>query len=282
MSEYTRKPSTLNLEGSLSDNWRKFKQNYNIYMVASEKNEKSSEIKANVLLSLAGEDAVELFNTFGLEDEDKKDEAKIIEAFESYCNPKKNVIYERFKFHKREQLEGESFNQFLADVKKLAQTCEFTTFRDEMIRDRLVIGIRDTQLQQRLLDENDLNLDKVINAGRTAEISKKQAKTLQGKHNSHVTQNESINVIEKRTNKKKSNHALNSTNVSPGKFKCTRCTRIHGLRECPAFNRKCEKCGKLNHFAVACRVRMVRQLEESVEVGPNNSSQGDNNTRHRG
>uniref|UniRef100_A0A6P7GZ25 Uncharacterized protein LOC114348674 n=1 Tax=Diabrotica virgifera virgifera TaxID=50390 RepID=A0A6P7GZ25_DIAVI len=88
----------------------------------------------------------------------------------------------------------------------------------------------------------------------------------------------SINVIEKRTNEKKSNHALNSTNVSPGKFKCTRCTRIHGLRECPAFNRKCEKCGKLNHFAVACRVRMVRQLEESVEVGPNNSSQGDNNS----
>uniref|UniRef100_A0A6P7F7S7 Uncharacterized protein LOC114325817 n=1 Tax=Diabrotica virgifera virgifera TaxID=50390 RepID=A0A6P7F7S7_DIAVI len=147
-----------------------------------------------------------------------------------------------------------------------------------MIRDRLVIGIRDMQLQQRLLGENDLNLDKVINAGRTAEISKKQAKTLQGKNDSHITQNESINVIEKRTNEKKSNHALNSTNVSPGKFKCTRCTRIHSPRECPAFNLKCEKCGKLNHFAVACRVRMVRQLEGSVEVGPNNSSQGDNNS----
>jgi hypothetical protein len=34
---------------------------------------------------------------------------------------------------------------------------------------------------------------------------------------------------------------------------CTRCGRNHKINECPAFEKECRKCGKLNHFANMCK-----------------------------
>ncbi|KAJ8981588.1 hypothetical protein NQ317_002616 [Molorchus minor] len=181
MDNFARKPATLDLNGNLSENWRRFKQNYSFFMKASEKDSKSSDIKASILLSLAGEEAVELFNTFGLSEADSLEEEKILDAFEAYCNPKKNVVYERYKFYKRDQLEGENFEQFLAEIKKLSQSCEFKVLLDEMIRDRIVIEINDENLQERMLRTTNLDLKKAIDCCRAAEVSKKQAKSLQEK-----------------------------------------------------------------------------------------------------
>ncbi|KAJ8911780.1 hypothetical protein NQ315_008833 [Exocentrus adspersus] len=176
-----RKPAPLNLDGNVSENWRKFKQNYKIFMKASGQGNKPTDVRASLLLSLAGEEAVELFNTFGLAEEEAEDEDEILKAFEDYCSPKKNTVYERFKFYKRNQLEGESFEQFLAEIKKLAQSCEFKELFDEMIRDRIVIGVSDENLQERLLRMVDLDLKGAINCCRAAEVSKRQAKSLQEK-----------------------------------------------------------------------------------------------------
>ncbi|KAJ8975158.1 hypothetical protein NQ317_014532 [Molorchus minor] len=181
MDNFARKPATLDLNGNLSENWRRFKQNYSIFMKASEKDSKSSDIKASILLSLAGEEAVELFNTFGLSEADSLEEEKILDTFEAYCNPKKNVVYERYKFYKRDQLDGENFEQFLAEIKKLSQSCEFKVLLDKMIRDRIVIGINDENLQERMLRTTNLDLKKAIDCCRAAEVSKKQAKSLQEK-----------------------------------------------------------------------------------------------------
>ncbi|CAH0563013.1 unnamed protein product [Brassicogethes aeneus] len=104
-----RKPSQLSLDGNISANWKKIKQSYQIYMKATEKNLKSEEIKTNIFLSIAGEEAIELFNTLDIKEEDRVKETNVMEAFEAYCNPKKNIVYERFKFYKRQQLDGLGF-----------------------------------------------------------------------------------------------------------------------------------------------------------------------------
>jgi len=36
------------------------------------------------------------------------------------------------------------------------------------------------------------------------------------------------------------------------KIDCTRCGRTHSRRNCPAYQKICSKCGKLNHFAKMC------------------------------
>ena len=56
-------PEPLPLQGNLADNWRRWKQRFELYMIASGKNEKSEEVKTATLLHLAGPDALEVYNT---------------------------------------------------------------------------------------------------------------------------------------------------------------------------------------------------------------------------
>ena len=75
---------------------------------------------------------------------------------------KRNIIYERARFNLRKQEEGESAALFIQDLNALAEHCGYGDLRDEMIRDRLVVGIRDRKLLERLQLDDDLTLDKEI------------------------------------------------------------------------------------------------------------------------
>ncbi|XP_061892213.1 uncharacterized protein LOC133642088 [Entelurus aequoreus] len=66
----------------------------------------------------------------------------------------------RFRFHKRNQEEGESVSQFIAVLKRLSEHCEFGLSLNDTIRDRLVCGLRSEAIQKRLLTEADLTLEK--------------------------------------------------------------------------------------------------------------------------
>ena len=57
-------PTGLQLTGNLSKNWRKFKQRFEIYSIASGLNEKAEGIQVASLLHLVGEEALEVFNIF--------------------------------------------------------------------------------------------------------------------------------------------------------------------------------------------------------------------------
>ena len=45
MMEQFRLPDTLSLQGNLTENWRRWKQQFDIYIVASGKIEKSNKVK---------------------------------------------------------------------------------------------------------------------------------------------------------------------------------------------------------------------------------------------
>ena len=75
---------------------------------------------------MAGTEALEVYNTFTWEtDDDKSKVNKITEKFYEYCNPRKNVTWERHKFNTRNQQQGETIDQYVTDLKTKAQTCEF-------------------------------------------------------------------------------------------------------------------------------------------------------------
>ncbi|TGZ47074.1 Uncharacterized protein DBV15_11946 [Temnothorax longispinosus] len=74
----------------------------------------------------------------------------------------KNIAYETLKFFNRMQQKGEKCDSFLAEIKKLSQTCEFGTMADRVVRDRIILEIKDKVLQERLLRVEDLNLQKQL------------------------------------------------------------------------------------------------------------------------
>lgn len=88
------------------------------------------------------------------------------------------VIAERFRFHKRNQEEGESVTMFVASLRKLAEHCEFKDVLNDTLRDRLVCGLRNEAAQKKLLTESDLTLDKAINISVTMEMASKEAHAL--------------------------------------------------------------------------------------------------------
>lgn len=77
-------------EGNITENWKKWKQKFNIYLIATGLDSKMEVRKVTVLLHVIGEEAIEKFNTFGLNEEDSKRVSKILDAFDRYCMLKTN------------------------------------------------------------------------------------------------------------------------------------------------------------------------------------------------
>ena len=80
-------------------------------------------------------------DTIRISTDDRKKYQKVIEEFDSYFKVKKNVIYECARFNQHSQLPGESADCFITELHRLAENCEFGGMKDELIRDRLVVGI---------------------------------------------------------------------------------------------------------------------------------------------
>ena len=72
----------------------------------------------------------------------------------------KTLFFERAHFTKRNQLPNESAEQFITLMHRMAENCEFGNMKDKLIRDRIVVGIRDESLSECLQMEAELTLDK--------------------------------------------------------------------------------------------------------------------------
>ena len=75
--------------------------------------------------------------------------------------PKKLLIAERYRFHNCIHVEGEGVSTFAAKLKHLASTCNFSTHLSEALRDRLVCGLRNKEIQKKLLTEEH-NFDEAL------------------------------------------------------------------------------------------------------------------------
>ena len=99
-------------------------------------------------------------------EETRKKPDPIIKALRTYFLPQRNVLYERFLFNSAVQKAGETVDQFVLRLRQLADTCEFDTLKDSLIRDRLVIGTKDEAGRERLRlwskSPNDLGLGSLL------------------------------------------------------------------------------------------------------------------------
>ncbi|XP_062707172.1 uncharacterized protein LOC134287930 [Aedes albopictus] len=116
--------------------------------------------------------------------------ADIIKKLKERYDKVESDIVLRYKFRCRVQGPGETNENFLLDVKLLAEACDFGEFRDSAIRDQLVYGVYDKGLQQRLLDEENLTL-------KTAERILK-AKEITANSSQAINRNGAVNSVKQR------------------------------------------------------------------------------------
>lgn len=227
--------------------WPTWIRRFERFRIAAGLDQKSKEYQVNSLIYTMGDRADDVLNTLALSEADKKEYDKVRDAFEKHFICKHNVIYERAKFNKRCQEPGESAEAFITAVHKLAEHCQYGILKEEMIRDRLVVGIKDHALSEKLQLDSELTLTKAMTKIRQSEEIKKQQPTLRQSNTDGAEAN--MDAVRFK-HKQKSGQQGNRKNQRPvqtnAKDKCGRCGKSHGnsLIECPARNADCKKCQK--------------------------------------
>jgi len=141
-------------------------------------------------------------------------------------------MFARYKFHQKVQQEGESFEQFLTDLKLLVKDCGYGD-PDEIVRDRVIIGCHSAKTREKPIQEgSDLTLEKAISIARTDEMSKAQLQTMANEDASinrtkPAKPKTDLNALKRRKNE----HAQNKE--VPSK-ECPKCGYKHGNNKCYA------------------------------------------------
>ena len=159
--------------------WVKWIRQFERFRVASGIDKHSKAAQVNSLVYSMGDQADDILRSFNLSEEDSKKYTVVKEKFDSHFVKRKNIIFERAKFNMRKQEDGETVDSFITALYELVEHCSYGGIRKEMIRDRLVVGIRDSKLSEKLQLDNALTLEKAVVQARQTETVKTAAATVE-------------------------------------------------------------------------------------------------------
>ena len=103
--------------------------------------------------------------------EDDKSYSELVEVLGKHFSPAPSVIMQRFKFNTRPRKESESVATYVAELKCRGEHCEFGENYNEMVRDRLVCGVNNLRIQNRLLQESTLTFTKAFEIAQSIEAA---------------------------------------------------------------------------------------------------------------
>ena len=130
------------------------------------------------LLYCLGEETEAVLESTNIMTDERKVYDMVVGKFDSFFKVRRNVIFERARFNRRSQLHGETAEQYIVDLYKLTENCEYGALKEEMIRDRLVVGIRDGALSEKMQLDDQLTLESAKKAIRQREAVHEQQKEL--------------------------------------------------------------------------------------------------------
>ena len=234
-------PKPLDLSSaSTIDNWKTWKQMWENYSIVAGINRQPEHFKIALFLHSIGPDALKVYNTFVYTEAENRDDIKIIiKKFDDFIIGESNEIYERYLFNKRSQESTESIENYTTVLRTMAKSCNFCDcLHDQLIRDRMVLGVRDQQTRKKLLQERNLTLQRCIDICKSAEITSSQLKSMGG-------QAEEIHKV---------NFSKKKTDGGSREIDCKFCGLRHQKikEKCPAWGKVCLKCKRKNHFAKKC------------------------------
>ena len=161
------------------ENWPKWIWRFKRYRISTELNKKHEPLQINTMIYCMGDEADDIFKSFTFAEGDEKKYASVKEKFDQHFIIKRNVIFERAKFNMRKQEPSEPVDVFITDLYCLSEHCEFGALREELIRDRIVVGLQDVNLSKKLQMDSGLTLQSATNKARQNESVKRQQEILQ-------------------------------------------------------------------------------------------------------
>ncbi|XP_062575345.1 uncharacterized protein K02A2.6-like [Saccostrea cucullata] len=199
-----------------------------------------------------------------------KSYAELKTLIAQHLKPKPLAIAERFLFYQRNQGKQETVSQYIAELRKLSEHCDFGEFLNQALRDRLVCGLSSLATQRKLLAEDKLELKRAVDIAISMELAENEARKLkadaQDAHG-HETVHK-VSVV-----KSKPCYRCGKTNHTPDK--------------CFYKNSKCHTCQEMGHIHKMCsKKKSVQHKKQKKKSKLNfvtenqNCSDDDNENEH--
>ena len=243
--------------------WEGWIRRFNRYRSASKLALENEQVQIDTLIYCLspGTKGEEVFSALIFDTDkspDKYDD--VVEALRNHFVAKRNIVYERACFYKRDQMGDETAESYITSLWTLAASCNFpANFKEEAIRDRLVVGMKDKKLSEHLQFDAELTLQTVVNKLKHSEAVKAQQPLLA--ESAHTSQHQSQSQrIDEAGLQRGSTHKRQRPGGTTGE--CGNCGLGHRPRQCPAYGQVCKICSKKNHWARKCRSSRQRNTNE--------------------
>ena len=225
---------------TFAQRWLTWKEEFELFVIASGISD-PTQMRA-LLLHLAGPKVRDIFKnsipaaTRG----EAKDYKKAMDSLSDHFKVRKNAPMARQTFLAAKPTAGETINNFITRLQKLAEHCDYEGERDSQVRDRAISYIQDKNLKAKLYREETPTLSKLIKI--VSQYHDKEALIL---------------IPESQVNQV-------SSDAKKG-GKCWRCDKVgHFAKECRrSRDHKCGKCGNVGHFEVCCHFKQSKERESS-------------------
>jgi hypothetical protein len=145
-------PGPIDVSCDREENFRKFKSRWENYAILTRLAEEKEEYQVALLEYVVGAECTKIIDAASLTE---KTTQKVLEVLEKYCVGDTNVIHERYVFNTRNQLTDEDFDTYLTRLRELANRCNYGTYKDELIRDRIVWGVKSDDVRHKLIAEGN-------------------------------------------------------------------------------------------------------------------------------
>lgn len=211
--------------------------------------------KAAYLLHYMGPDAYDvLCDKLSPELPSNKTYDQLVKTMKQHYNIEPLEIAEIFRFLQRKQREGETVQDYLTALQRLATTCNFGDYLKKALRNQFVFGLLAQNIQGRLLEEKKLTIERAVEIAVSMETSARNAAQLHHSGTGNV-----FNVHDKGSKGFKNQHSKTqnqrhyNNNEHKTDFKCFRCgSTKHLANACTGKNLKCTKCNQKGHLAQVC------------------------------
>ena len=229
------------------DTWPAWVRRFDRFRVASGLSNRPTNDQISTMVYAMGDQAEDILNTLHVPGDASYEQLQ--QTLDAYFGVRRNLVIERAKFNRRNQQPGESVDVFIQDVYRLAEHCDYGVLREQLIRDRIVVGVIDNALSDRLQAQADLTLDQSVQLSRQTEARKLQRNVLSG---GDTKFNPTTVEMVKRGQRSTGKHSAATLKYHAGK--CKWCSQQqHDRKACPARQAICHNCQKPGHFSSVCR-----------------------------
>ena len=142
------------------ERWDNYIERVNEFFITNGINDKIK--KKAILLSSCGAKTDQLQRGLSDNQPSMKTYMQLVTLMKNHLHPAPNVITEQFKFNTRDRHTSESVAEYLAVLRRLSEHWDYGDTLNDMLHGRIVCGIKDVRIQQRLLSEKTLTLEQTL------------------------------------------------------------------------------------------------------------------------